>query len=160
MQCGYSLDAESNSASNELSQSKFELKHMGMCRKYEHKKYFSKIDLQCSHEYQCIHHHVKHYLITCDTFYPQGVDSILRRCLIHEESKRVLNGCNGGACGRHLLGLERTQNILCACYFWPSIFKVCVEAVKECHPCQMFTREMIAHLAPLYHVIIVGPFTK
>ena len=38
MQCGYLLDAESNSASNELSRSKFELKHNQICWKYEHKK--------------------------------------------------------------------------------------------------------------------------
>ena len=41
MQCGYLLDVELNSASNELSHLKFEYKHREICRKYEHKKYFS-----------------------------------------------------------------------------------------------------------------------
>ena len=38
MLSGYSLDAEFNSVSNELSQSKFELKHGEICRKYKQKK--------------------------------------------------------------------------------------------------------------------------
>ena len=41
MQCRYSLDAELNSASNDLSHSEFEKKHREICRKYEQKKYFS-----------------------------------------------------------------------------------------------------------------------
>ena len=38
MPSGYSLDEEFNSTSNKLSQSKFEYKHRGICRKYEQKK--------------------------------------------------------------------------------------------------------------------------
>ena len=38
MQCGYLLDVESNSTSNELSRSKFQLKHREICRKYKQKK--------------------------------------------------------------------------------------------------------------------------
>ena len=35
---GYSLDAEFNYASNDLSRSKFELKNREICQKYEEKK--------------------------------------------------------------------------------------------------------------------------
>jgi hypothetical protein len=45
-------------------------------------------------------------------------------------------------------------------FFWPSIFKDCVEAVKKCHPCQVFTWKMHSHPTHLHRVIIVGPFTK
>ena len=40
MQCGYSLHAESNSASNELPRSKFEEKQREICQKYEQKNSF------------------------------------------------------------------------------------------------------------------------
>ena len=40
MQCGYSLDAELNSTSNELSRLEFEKKHREICRKYEQKSIF------------------------------------------------------------------------------------------------------------------------
>ena len=77
----------------------------------------------------------KNYLIIGDTLYRRGVDSILRRCLTHEEAKIVLNDSHSGACGGHLSGLATAQKILRAGYFWPTIFKDCVEALKRCHPC-------------------------
>ena len=77
--------------------------------------------------------------IVDDTLHRHGVDSILRRCLTHEEDEVMLNDCNGGACGGHLSGLSTAQNILRASYFWPSIFKDCVDVVKRCHPYQVFT---------------------
>ena len=70
-----------------------------------------------------------------DTLYRHGVDSILRRCLTHDEVEVVLNDFHGGACGGHLSGISTTQKILRVGYFWPSIFKDYVNAVKRCHPC-------------------------
>ena len=67
--------------------------------------------------------------------YHRGGDCILRRCFTREEAKKTLNDCHAGACGGHLFGLATTQKIMYARYFWPSIFKDCVEAVKKCHPC-------------------------
>ena len=60
----------------------------------------------------------------------------------------------------HLCGLSTADKILHAGYFWPMIFKVCVEVVKHCHPCQLYTRKMQSHPAPLFHVVSVGPFMK
>ena len=70
-----------------------------------------------------------------NTLYHRGVDSILQCYLTHDEAEVVLNDCHRGECGGHLSGLSTTQNILRVGYFWPSIFKDCVDAVKRCHPC-------------------------
>ena len=51
------------------------------------------------------------YLIVDNTLYCHGVDSILRRCLTHEEAEVVLNDFHGGACGGHLSGLSTAQKI-------------------------------------------------
>jgi hypothetical protein len=102
----------------------------------------------------------QNYLILNDTLYRRGVDCILRWCLIHEEEELVLNGFHTGECGDHLFGLVTTQNILRVGYFCPSLIKDCVEAVKKCHPCQIFSRKMRAYSSPMFHVIVVGPFTK
>jgi hypothetical protein len=72
----------------------------------------------------------------------------------------VLNDCHTGACGGHLSRLATTQNILRAGYFWPTLMKDCIELVKKCHPCQIFSRKMRAHPTPMIPVITVGPFTK
>jgi hypothetical protein len=68
---------------------------------------------ELSHEdHRRIRHHAKHYLIIGDTLYHHGIDSILRRCLTHEEVEHVLNDCHSGACGGHLSGMATTQKIL------------------------------------------------
>jgi hypothetical protein len=111
---------------------------------------------ECRH----IHHQAKNYLILDDTLYRRGVDCILHRCLTHEEVVIVLNGFHTRACGGHFSGLATTQKILRADYFWPTLIKYCIESVKKCHPCQIFSRKIRAHLAPMFLVITVGPFTE
>jgi hypothetical protein len=105
-------------------------------------------------------HQAKNYLILEDTLYRQGVDFIFCRCLTHEEAKLVINDFHTGACGSHLSGLETSKNILRVGYFWPTLIKDCIKSLKKCHPCQIFSRNMRAHPAPMFHVITVGPFTK
>ena len=104
--------------------------------------------------------YAKNYLIIGDTLYHRGVHSILCWCMTHEEAEIVLNDADSGACGGHLSGLAMTQKILRANYFWPTIFKYCVEAMKRCHPCQLHTKNMWSPLAPLFPAISVGPFMK
>jgi hypothetical protein len=111
-------------------------------------------------EHRRIRHQAKNYLILNDMLYRRGVDCILRRCLTHEEAVIVLNDFHTGACGGHLSRLAKAQNILRAGYFWPTLMKDCIESVKKCHLCQVFSRKMTAHPAPMFPVIIVGPFTK
>ena len=85
---------------------------------------------------------------------------MLRRCLTLEEAEKVLNDCHSGACGGHMSGYATAQKILRAGYFWPSIFKDCITAVRKCHACQIFQRKMHAPPLPLHPVITIGPFAK
>ena len=72
----------------------------------------------------------------------------------------MLNDFHEGACGGHFSRLSTAQNILRAGYFWPSIFKDCVDVVKRCHPCQVFACNMHLKPAPLHPIITASPFTK
>ena len=103
---------------------------------------------------------MKNYLTIGDNLYLRGVDSILCRCLTHEEANIVLNDAHSRACGGHLSGLATAQKILRVGYFWPMIFKDYVEAMKHCHTCHLYTRKMQSYPASLFSVISVGPFTK
>ena len=105
-------------------------------------------------------HVSKNYLIVDNTLYRRGVDSILWHCLNHEDAEVVLNDCHRGGCGGHLSGISTTQNILRVGYLWPSIFKDYVNAVKKCHPCQVFARNMRSHPAPLHPIVTTSPFTN
>lgn len=120
-----------------------------------------KFSSDVSHEERrYIRHQAKHYLIINDTLYRRGVDLVLRRCLTHEEAKKVLNDCHSGAYGGHFFGLATAQKILRAGYFCPSLFKDYVEAVKKCHLCQVFSRKTHSHPTPMHPVIAMGPFSK
>jgi hypothetical protein len=88
-----------------------------------------------------IHHHYRCYLIISDTLYRRGIDTIPRRFLNREEVERVLNDCHLVACGNHLYGMATAQKCLRVSYFWPSILKYCIEAVKKCPPCQVFHKK-------------------
>jgi hypothetical protein len=88
---------------------------------------------------QRLRHLAQHYLIIGDALYHFGVDTMLRRCVTHEEAKLIMNDCHLGACGGHLSGFATAQKILRAGYFWPSIFKDCITVIKKCHPCQIFS---------------------
>jgi hypothetical protein len=92
--------------------------------------YFASCD-----ERQIICHQAHNYLIIDDTLYRRGFDYILCHFLTHEEVEIVLNEYHTRACGDHLYGLEIAQTILHVGYFWPSLIKDCVEAVKKCHSC-------------------------
>ena len=69
------------------------------------------------------------FRIIGETLYRRGADSVFRRCLTHEEAERILNDCHSRACGDHMSGFVTAQKILCAGYFWPSLFKDCITAV-------------------------------
>ena len=84
---------------------------------------------------QRLRHLAQDYLIVGDALYHRGVDTVLCRCVTHNEGKPIMNDCHLGAYGGHLSGLATTQKILRAGYFWPSIFKDCITTVKKCHPC-------------------------
>ena len=86
-------------------------------------------------KHQHTRYQAKDYLIIGDMLYRHGVDIILRRCLPHEEAEKVLYECHSGACGRDLSGYTTTQRILHAGYFWPTIFKDCIFAVRSFHTC-------------------------
>ena len=106
-----------------------------------------------------IRYQAKYYLIVGNTLYRRGVDTILRRCLTHEEAEKALNGCHAGAFGGHLSGYATAQNILRIGYFWPTIFRDCILIVRSCHACQIFDRKIHKLPAPMHHVVSAGPFT-
>jgi hypothetical protein len=72
----------------------------------------------------------------------------------------MLKNFHTGACGGHLSRLATTQNILRAGYFCLKLIKDCIESVKKCHLCQIFSWKMRAHPAPMFPIITVGPFAK
>eukprot|EP00253_Pinus_taeda_P002776 PITA_02776 len=99
-------------------------------------------------------------MIIGDTLYSHGIDIVLRRCLMHEETENVLNDCHLGACGGHQSGYAMAQKILRESCFWPTIFKDCIIIVRSYHACQIFDCKTRLPPTPLHLVVVVGPFIK
>ena len=68
-------------------------------------------------ERRCLGHVSKNYLIIYDTLYRRGVDSILRRCLTHEEDEIVLNDFHRWVCGGNLSGFDTSHKVLREGYY-------------------------------------------
>jgi hypothetical protein len=56
--------------------------------------------------------------------------------------------------------MATAQKILHVDYFWPSIFKDCIDAVKKYPPCQVFNNKACTHPTTLHPIIAIGPFAK
>jgi hypothetical protein len=56
--------------------------------------------------------------------------------------------------------MATAHKILCVRYFWPFVFKYCIEAIKKCPPCQFFHKKTLSHPAPLHPVFVFDPFAK
>ena len=72
----------------------------------------------------------------------------------------VLNDYHSGACGGHLSSMVTAKKILLAGYFWPSIFKDCMEAMKKFPSYELFQSTKHTHCATLHPIIVVDPFAK
>ena len=95
-----------------------------------------------------------------DVLYRRGIDTILRRCLTHNQAEEALNDCHAGACGGHLSRMATTQKVLREGYFWSSLFRNCITTVKICERCQRFACKVRAPPVPLHPVIVASPFCK
>jgi hypothetical protein len=111
-------------------------------------------------DHRCIRHQAPCYLLIGDTLYQQAVDTILRQCLTIDEADKVLNEFHNDAFRGHLSWISTTKKIICAIYFWPTLFHDCIHAMKRCDKCQLYTNKARTPPALLHLIITAGPFCK
>eukprot|EP00253_Pinus_taeda_P001782 PITA_01782 len=63
-------------------------------------------------------------------------DSILLRCLEKSKAEKVLQELHDGLAGGHYAGDATTHKILCARYYWSTLFKYVHTYVRKCQVCQ------------------------
>jgi len=78
-----------------------------------------------------IRYHAIHYLLIGHVLFHHGNNTLLGRCLSHEESKWFLNDSHNGAYGGHAYGMATAHKIMCAGYFWPTLFRDCITTVNH-----------------------------
>ncbi|KAL8475059.1 hypothetical protein ACS0TY_031468 [Phlomoides rotata] len=74
---------------------------------------------------------VKHYFWDDPFLFKIGIDSLIRRCLPHEEWESVIQHCHTLPCGDHFGVTKTGMKILQSGFFWPKIFKSCREYIKH-----------------------------
>ena len=116
------------------------------------------LDLMPRSEQRRIRYQAKYYLIVGDILYRRGVNTILRRCLTHEEAEKVLNDCHARACGGNFYGYATAHKILHTGYFWPTIFPDCILAVRSCHALQILDCKIHKLPTPMDPIVSMGPF--
>lgn len=70
-----------------------------------------------------------------DPFYT-GPDLIIRRCVREEAVFDILKSAHDEPFGDHFANKRTAYKVLCAGYYWPSLFKDARQYVKHCDSCQ------------------------
>jgi hypothetical protein len=91
-------------------------------------------------EHSRIRHHYKHYLIIGDTLYHLGIDTILRRCLTHDEDEHVLNDSTLDLVAATFLGWLQLRKYYVPVIFVPPSSKIVLRLSNDAHPTKFFTK--------------------
>ena len=68
--------------------------------------------------------------------YKEGVDGIIRCCVLEHEQGQILWKCHSEAYGGHHAGDRTTHKVLQSRFYWPTLFKDAREFVSSCDECQ------------------------
>ena len=61
---------------------------------------------------------------------------IIRRCVPKIEQGEIFYKCHASPYRGHFAGDRTTHKILKSSFYWPTLFKDCIESVKHCDRCQ------------------------
>jgi hypothetical protein len=87
-----------------------------------------------------------------------GPDGILRRCVAGKEAESIMWHCRSSAYGGHHGGERTAAKILPRSFWWPTLFKDCVEFVKNCDKCQLIGSITMRNEMPQTGILEVEPF--
>ncbi|GAU43651.1 hypothetical protein TSUD_24200 [Trifolium subterraneum] len=89
-----------------------------------------------SHQRKKFLHDSKFYFWDDPFLFKEGQDGIIRRCVDTKESLNIMWHCHNSPCGGHHSGPRTAAKVLQSGFFWPTLFKDCVNYVKSCDKCQ------------------------
>nr|GFA62172.1 reverse transcriptase domain-containing protein [Tanacetum cinerariifolium] len=79
---------------------------------------------------------VKYYFWDDPFLFKIYADQVIRRCVHGKEALDILEACHNGPTGGHHGANLTAKKIFDAGFFWPTIYKVTYEFVKNCDSCQ------------------------
>ncbi|GAU46855.1 hypothetical protein TSUD_385320 [Trifolium subterraneum] len=111
-----------------------------------------------SHQRKKFLHDSKFYFWDDPFLFKEGQDGIIRRCVDTKESLDIMWHCHNSPCGGHHSGPRIAAKVLQSGFFWPTLFKDCVDYVKNCDKCQRTGTITKRDEMPLKGMLEVEPF--
>ncbi|GAU41120.1 hypothetical protein TSUD_288100 [Trifolium subterraneum] len=100
----------------------------------------------------------KFYLWDDPYLFKESPGGLIRRCVAGEEAKSIMWHCHSSAYGGHHGGERTAAKILQCGFWWPTLFKDCIEFVKNCDKCQRTGSISMRNEMPQKGILEVEPF--
>ena len=84
------------------------------------------------------------YYIDGEILYKRSFDGTLLRCLGDLEANKALQEVHGGISTTHANGHMMARQMQRAGYFWLTMEKDCINFVRRCHKCQVYSDKVNA----------------
>ncbi|XP_057435810.1 uncharacterized protein LOC130728374 [Lotus japonicus] len=109
------------------------------------------------------------YTVVDGELYRRGIMSPMLKCVDTKNANGIMAEVHEGVCSSHIGGKSLAVKIVRAGFYWPTMKKDCLEYVKKCEKCQVFSdlhkappEELTTMMAPwpfaMWGVDILGPF--
>jgi hypothetical protein len=93
-----------------------------------------------------------------EILYKRSFDGTLLRCLNEADARKALREVHEGICSTHASGHMIARKIQKAGYFSMTLEKDCIDYVRKCHKCQVYSDKVNMPPAPLFNLISPWPF--
>eukprot|EP00253_Pinus_taeda_P033742 PITA_33742 len=100
------------------------------------------------------------YFVYDQNLFWKDAGGILLKCLIEEESDKVIDEFHKGDCGGHHYWKATANKVLRAGYFWPTMFRDIYKKIATCHECQVFEGKRKLIPMPLVPIYTEAPFQQ
>jgi hypothetical protein len=87
-----------------------------------------------------------------ELLYKKSSDGTLLRCLDEAKAKDALWEVYEGICSTHTSGHVMARKIQRVGYFWMILEKDCINYVRKCHKCQVYSDKINAPPIPLFNL--------
>jgi hypothetical protein len=92
------------------------------------------------------------FYLNGEILYKKSSNRTLLRCLDEVEAKDALREPHKGICSTHASGHVMGRKIQRVSYFWMILEKDCIDYVRKCYKCQVYSDKINVPLVPLFNL--------
>ena len=96
------------------------------------------------------------FFLNGDVLYKKSKDQILLRCVDANKAKKIVHEIHERVCGTHASRHVMARQIMRDGYYWMTLEGDCINYVRKCHKCQIYTDKI--HVPSLSLHVMVSPW--